>query len=97
MAFKNGVRAIMIDIEDQRFNEFATRRKYVASPVEDLPPWFEGAWAFCKPPTEEEWEELNRLNSNLDMQGGMRLEALCKIEVDYESFTTSVIFSVPDL
>ncbi len=87
--FSNKTRAIMIGIPDERLE-----RKYIATPMADIPKWFEDAWSSCREPTNEEAEEINTI---APPDRGMRLDALCSIDADGDIIHTAVIYSVPRL
>lgn len=88
LSFKNGFRAILQDIPDQR-----NTRKYLGYPL-DAPFWAKEAWSYCKRPTKTEQEQI--LNS-FELDPGSRLEAICSIQVDNELIYRGFVVSVPRL
>lgn len=92
--FKNGLRAIMVGIPDERFKENAPSRMYIGLRAAGVPPWFEEAWSFCEPPTDKEAASINK---TLELGPGMRLDAICKINPDGEMIITAYIYSAPKL
>ncbi len=87
--FTNGGRAIMVDIPNE-----LDKRKYLETPMADVPSWFEDAWSFCKKPTDEEEKQINEV---APPDRGMRLDAFCSIDADGEIIPTAIIYSVPRL
>jgi len=89
ISFKSGLRAILVDIPDERLN-----RKYFGV-VADVPFWAKDTWYYCKQPTKTEKQEIRK---TINFGKGSKLEAVCKKTVD-ENLTIfgGVVFSVPRL
>lgn len=90
LSFKSGLRAIVLDLPDER-----AVRRYFGLPT-PAPFFVEGAWSLCSPPEGEEIAEAEYFMATLD-QKGVRFEAVCRIDVDGEKIVTGVITSVPRL
>lgn len=84
--FKNGLRAIAVDIPEQR-----QTRRYLGVPFE-VPSWAEDTWSFCRRPGPGEAEDVLK---EIDMGPGSRLDAICTIEADGNTIRRGAIFSVP--
>ena len=87
-SFKSGLRAIMIDLPDER-----TTRRYLGVPF-DVPFWAEDAWSSCSRPTKQ---ETSRILAEVDIGPGSRLEAICKIQADDTTIIRGAVISVPRL
>jgi hypothetical protein len=90
ISYKSGLRAILVDVPDER-----ETRRYFGYPA-DVPFYLEDAWAFCSPPEFQEvaWAEGWLEEAN---QPGMRVEAICRIDVDGETVIRGIITTVPRL
>jgi len=89
ISFKSGLRAILVDIPDERLD-----RKYFGVAFK-VPFWAEDAWSYCKRPTKQESIEIN---NSINFGKGSKLEAICKAEVDKNTtITRGAVFSVPRL
>ena len=88
LSFKSGLRAIMLDIPDERLD-----RKYWGVAFE-VPFWAESAWSFCVRPDEA--QRLAIIKS-FDLGPGSRLEAICTLDVDGEIIDRGAVFSTPRL
>ena len=89
LSFKNGLRAMMREIHDDR-----PSRKYLAVVPLDVPRWYEKAWAECRPPF---LDELARFEAGREMGPGMRTDAICEINADGDVFVRGWVLSVPRL
>lgn len=88
ISFKSGLRAVVVDVPDVR-----PERKYLGAPF-DVPTWYEDSWSFCAAPTPDELAEAE----NQDLDPGMRLEAMCKIDLgDGEQIVRGALLSIPDV
>jgi hypothetical protein len=109
LSFKNGLRAIVLDADVTethladsskyfRLLILANRdRSYIGFPTE-VQPWFEDAWSWCKPPTEQEKASLELMPDDFKRQvENTRFEAVCRIDVDGQDIVRGLIFSVPRL
>lgn len=111
LSYKNGFRAIITDanISDPRplgyegpkyfrsLNAANPERKYLGVPF-NVQSWFEGAWSWCKSPTNQEKEDLNLMPDDFKRQvANARFEAVCRISVDDSEVVRGLIFSVPRL
>jgi hypothetical protein len=109
LCFKNGFRAIVLDADVPRgylsdapkyFRALGTanpERKYFGAPS-DVQPWFKDAWSWCKPPTDQEKQELQRMPEDFKRSiENARFEAVCRIDVDGAEIVRGLIFSVPKL
>jgi hypothetical protein len=86
LSFENGLRAILVDVTDER-----ETRTYLGAPHKKTPKWFEDAWSTCKPPSPDERVQLANVGD------GARLDAVCTIEADGKVYPRGVVFSVPKL
>ena len=92
---KNGVRAIMVDMEDKRYAlNPEDRRRYFAYPLDGVPSYFEDSWSFCERGSEDQAASVKE--SGL-LGPAMKFEAFCYIEADGERIPRAIITSVPDL
>lgn len=89
-SFKNGLRAVVVDIPDERGN-----RRYFGYPTE-VPFYLEDAWSICSPPTAEEAPAATAFMEAQDFPGD-RFEAVCRIQVDDETVVRGIITTVPRL
>jgi len=90
ISFKNGFRAIMVNMTDERLE-----RNYIGVPSLDVPFWAKDAWSYCKRPTKK---EKRKILKKINLGVGSRLEAICKIKVDKDTIINrGVVFSVPAL
>lgn len=90
LSYKNGLKAILVDVPDER-----ETRRYFGYPA-DVPFYIEDAWSFCSPPEGDEVAETERWLAASE-QPGMRIEAICRIDVDGETVVRGIITSVPRL
>lgn len=90
ISYNSGLRAILVDVPDER-----ETRRYFGLPA-DVPFYIEDAWTFCSPPEGDEIAEAERWLAEAD-QPGMRVEAICKIDVDGETVIRGIITTVPRL
>lgn len=90
ISYKSGLRAILVDVPDER-----ETRRYLGYPA-DVPFYIEDAWTFCSPPEGDEVAEAERWLAEGD-QPGMRVEAICRIDVDGETVIRGIITTVPRL
>lgn len=98
ISFHNGLRAIILDAEYPDEVSFDDTRDYLGIPFK-VAPWFEDAWSFCTPATEDERERADRTmpeeaRENLRYA---RLDAVCNIDVDGEKVARGLIYSIPKL
>jgi len=85
VSYKNGMRAIMVDVPDYR-----PKRKYMSTTFK-VEPWYEDAWSFCRAPFEEETASAK------DIGTGSRLEAVCFIDDGDTKVPRGLVYSVPNL
>ena len=90
ISYKTGLRAILVDVPDEQ-----ETRRYLGYPLE-VPFYLEDAWSFCSPPKEEEKDVADWWGNELD-EPGMRLEAICRLEVEGETVLRGIIATVPKL
>lgn len=90
ISYKNGLRAIIVDVEDEQ-----ETRRYFGYPFE-VPFYLEDAWSFCSPPEGNEIAEAERWLEGT-YQPGMRIDAICKLDVDGQVVVRGLITSVPRL
>jgi len=90
LSYPSGFRAIMVGIPNER-----ETRRYMGRSSE-VPFYLEKAWSFCSPPSKEEHKQLATTMKVRDFPG-VRIEAVCKIDVDGNSVVRGVITSVPRL
>lgn len=94
LSYKNGLRAILVDVPDER-----DTRRYFGYPTE-VPFYLEDAWSFCSPPEGQEAAVYEAWLDEADERGrppGMRVEAVCRIDVEGEKVIRGVITTVPRL
>lgn len=109
ISFKNGFRGIVLDAEVsqpitdmpkffRRINLANTDRNYIQLPLE-VAPWHEDVWSICTSPSDQEREEVKRSMPNDVSKSlwNMRLDAICRLEVDGETFTRGFVYSAPKL
>jgi len=90
LSYKSGLSAILVDVPDER-----ETRRYFGYPA-DVPFYIEDAWTFCSAPEGNEVAEAERWLAEAD-QPGMRVEAICRIDVDAETVIRGIITTVPRL
>lgn len=90
LSYKNGLKAILVDVPDER-----ETRRYFGYPA-DVPFFVEDAWSYCSPPDDEEVAQAERWLSVSD-QPGMRVDAICRVDVDGEAVIRGIITTVPKL
>lgn len=108
VSFKNGFRGILHDMEVEddhtsdspryfRWIAIANpSRKYLGVPM-DVAPWFEDVWSECYPPSEDDFDYVDRTmpdETKVVLQGA-RFEAVCIIPVDEGAILRGMIYSVP--
>ncbi|TYB83472.1 hypothetical protein [Maritimibacter fusiformis] len=95
LVFSNGLRGIVVDMEDERYAvEPNQARKYIGFVAAEVPGWFKDSWSYCKAPTEEERRDIEQ---NFDPGPGARLDAVCSFDADGEIIHAGIIYSVPKL
>lgn len=108
ISFRSGLRGIVydVDVEDDRyadspkiFRRLATAnpdRQYLGIPM-DVSPWFEDAWAECRPPNQEVIEYFeNSMPEDMKVKLiGARFDAFCFIKSDESNIIRGAIYSVP--
>ena len=88
MSYKNGLRAILIDVADERKS-----RRYFGFPRK-VPFYLENTWSFCRPPNKVDERHILEILKARNWPGE-RLEVVCKIQVDAEEVPRGYITSVP--
>jgi hypothetical protein len=91
ISYRSGLRAILVDVPDER-----ETRRYLGYPF-DVPFYLEEAWAFCSPPEGPEIDEAERWLESGDDMPGMRVDAVCRLDVDGETVIRGIIATVPKL
>lgn len=89
ISYRNGLRAILVDVPDER-----ETRRYFGFPTEL--PLYEDAWSFCSSPKDDEQAEVDRWLVAQD-QPGLRVDAVCRLDIDGEIVVRGLIATVPKL
>ena len=89
LSFADGPRVILQDMEDESFT-----RRYLARSYKSTPEWYRQSWSFCTAPSEA---ELAEAESRIASSPGMRLDAVCTLDVEGEIIPMAQIYSVPRL
>jgi len=87
LRFENGIRAILVGIDDVE-----PEREYIAVAMKNIPSYFSDSWAFCKRPDDG---AIKKINSSFPPGPGMKFEAVCELDADGQIIPTAYIYSIP--
>lgn len=90
LSYKNGLRAILVDVPDQR-----EKRRYFGHSLA-VPQYLKDAWSTCTPPTKAEAANAVKFIADRNLPGE-RFEAVCRLQVDKDTVVRGLVTSVPRL